>query len=431
MSFRNLTARYKRDIGPVPRVGIFGLLGTGSIGNDASMEAVLGYLRTHHPDAIVDAMCSGPARVTAEYGIEATRILWHQKYDQRISGVPALAFKIAGKGIDAFRTAVWVHRHDVVIVPGMGILEATLPLRALGFPYSMLLLSASGRLSGTQVALISVGADVINQRTHRWISDLAARLASYRSYRDVHSREAMRQRGLDVTHDRVYPDLVFSISTPPYEPGDPQTVGVGVMSYHGSNDDRKQAKEIYASYVKNIKLFIRWLVDGNRKVRLFVGDVAVDDAVLNEIVAELREQRPDLEPDSVVIQQTASFAELTRAMAQAGTVVATRYHNVICALKLGIPTISLGYAQKNVELMADVGMSEFCQSAKSLDIDLLIRQFTELESRSTELRQAIMERNLANVRQLEQQFADVSALFSRPENQRRVPSACVECGAND
>jgi polysaccharide pyruvyl transferase WcaK-like protein len=241
----------------------------------------------------------------------------------------------------------------------------------------------------------------------------------------------MRQRGLDVTHDRVYPDLVFSISTPPYEPGDPQTVGVGVMSYHGSNDDRKQAKEIYASYVKNIKLFIRWLVDGNRKVRLFVGDVAVDDAVLNEIVAELREQRPDLEPDSVVIQQTASFAELTRAMAQAGTVVATRYHNVICALKLGIPTISLGYAQKNVELMADVGMSEFCQSAKSLDIDLLIRQFTELESRSTELRQAIMERNLANVRQLEQQFADVSALFSRPENQRRVPSACVECGAND
>jgi hypothetical protein len=84
-----------------------------------------------------------------------------------------------------------------------------------------------------------------------------------------------------------------------------------------------------------------------------------------------------------------------------------------------------------VELMADVGMSEFCQSAKSLDIDLLIRQFTELESRSAELRQAIMERNLANVRQLEQQFADVSALFSRPENQRRVPSACVECGAND
>jgi polysaccharide pyruvyl transferase WcaK-like protein len=420
MSLRGRTVGNEQDTGAVPRVGIFGLLGTGSIGNDASMESVLRFLRTDHRGAIVDAMCSGPDQVAAEYGIETTRISWYQKYEQRISGVPELALKIAGKGIDVFRTALWVRRHDVVIVPGMGVLEATLPLRALGFPYSMLLLSATGRLFGTKVALISVGADTISQRTHRWISNSAARLAFYRSYRDVHSREAMRQRGLDVTRDRVYPDLVFSIPVPPYEPGDLQTVGVGVMSYHGSNDDRKQAEEIYASYIKNIKLFIRWLIDDNRKVLLFMGDVAVDDAVLNEIMADLREQRPGLEPGSAVIQPAVSFAELTRAMAPAGTVVATRYHNVICALKLGIPTISLGYAQKNVELLADVGMSEFCQSAKSLDIDLLIKQFTELESRSSQFRQAIMERNLVNARQLEQQFADVSALLFRPGNRRRA-----------
>lgn len=411
MSLRRLTARSKQEVGAVPRVGIFGLLGTGSIGNDASMESVLKFLEANHPAVIVDAMCSGPDRVTAEYGIQATCILWYQKYDQRISGAPALALRIVGKGIDAFRTAAWVRRHDVVIIPGMGVLEATTPLRAFGFPYSMLLLTASGRLFGTKVALVSVGADTINRRTHRWISNSAARLAFYRSYRDAYSREAMRQRGLDVTRDQVYPDLVFSIPVPPYEPGDLQTVGVGVMSYHGSNDDRAQAEEIYASYVKSIKLFIRWLIDHNRKVLLFMGDVAVDDVVLNEIIADLREQRPNLEPDSVIMEPTASFAELTRAMAPAGTIVATRYHNVICALKLGIPTISIGYAQKNVELLGDVDMSEFCQSAKSLDIDLLIKQFTELESQSSDFRRAIMEHNVANGRLLEQQFADVSALI--------------------
>jgi polysaccharide pyruvyl transferase WcaK-like protein len=430
MSLRKPTVRRERDTGAVPRVGIFGLLGTGSIGNDASLESVLRFLRADHRGAIVDAMCSGPDQVAAEYGIEAIRIFWYQKYERRISGVPALALKIVGKGIDAFRTALWVHRHDVVIVPGMGVLEATTPLRGFGFPYSMLLLSASGRLFGTKVALISVGADTINQRTHRWISNSAARLAFYRSYRDVHSREAMRQRGLDVTHDRVYPDLVFSIPTPPYEPGDRQTVGVGVMSYYGSNDDRKRAEEIYASYIRNIELFIRWLIDHDRKVLLFMGDFAVDNAVLNEIMADLREQRPDLEPDSIIIQPTASFAELTRTIAVAGTVVATRYHNVICALKLGIPTISLGYAQKNAELLADVDMSEFCQSAKSLDIDLLIKQFTELESRSSDFRRAIIKRNVTNARLLEQQFAEVSAFISRPE-----PVPGTECvrgsGADD
>ena len=43
-----------------PRVGLFGLLGTGNIGNDASMEAVLRYLRAEHSDAILDTMCRGP-----------------------------------------------------------------------------------------------------------------------------------------------------------------------------------------------------------------------------------------------------------------------------------------------------------------------------------------------------------------------------------
>ena len=42
-----------------PRVGLFGNLGSGNIGNDASMEAVLAYLEADHPDAIIDAMCAG------------------------------------------------------------------------------------------------------------------------------------------------------------------------------------------------------------------------------------------------------------------------------------------------------------------------------------------------------------------------------------
>lgn len=44
-----------RNGGP-PRVGLFGLLGSGNLGNDGSMEAVLGYLRSAHPEAVVDAI---------------------------------------------------------------------------------------------------------------------------------------------------------------------------------------------------------------------------------------------------------------------------------------------------------------------------------------------------------------------------------------
>jgi polysaccharide pyruvyl transferase WcaK-like protein len=408
MSLRKRTSRGKKAAAAAPRVGLFGLLGSGNIGNDASLEAMLAYLRADHPEAIVDAMCMGPERVRAQYGIDAIAMLWYKKHEGRFSGPAASALKTAGKVADAFRTAAWVRRHDAVIVPGMGVLEASLPLRASGVPYAMFLLGASGRVTGTKVALVSVGATIINQRVTRWLFDSAARLASYRSYRDVQSRDAMRQRGLDVSHDRVYPDLVFSAPAPPDDPGDARAVGVGVMAYYGTNDHRSQADDIHTSYVADMKRFVRWLVDNDRTVRLFVGD-GPDDEVVQEILADIREYRPDLDSAHVVAEPVFSFADLTRAMAPVGTVVATRYHNVICALKLGKPVISLGYSGKNIELMADTGLSEFCQFAHALDYDRLLEQFAALEIQAPQLRSTIMARNETNARNLSEQFARLSA----------------------
>ena len=159
------------------------------------------------------------------------------------------------------------------------------------------------------------------------------------------------------------------------------------MAYYGTNDDREQADEIHASYVEKMKCFTRWLVDNGRKVRLFVGDSSGTTASCRRSWPTCGNTGPISSRRRVVAEPVTSFAELTRAMAPVGTVVATRYHNVMCALKLAKPTISIGYAAKNVAVMADAGLSEFCQSANSLDVDLLIEQFTELESRSAQLRQ--------------------------------------------
>ena len=282
-----------------------------------------------------------------------------------------------GKGIDTVRIASWVRRHDAVIVPGAGALETTLPQRAWGFPYALFSLTASGRLFGTKVALVSVGADLINKRPTRWLSNATARLASYRSYRDAYSRDAMRQRGIDTSSDRVYPDLVFGVPTPPYEPGDPQLVGVGVMAYYGGNDDRKQAAQIHSRYVETMTGFTRWLVDNGYRVRLFGGDNKFDGEIAEKIQADLRRYQPDLEPSRVTIATVSTYPELIRELAPLGMVVATRYHNVMCALKLCKPTISLGYSRKFISLMADMGLAEFNQFADSLDVDRLIEQFTE------------------------------------------------------
>jgi polysaccharide pyruvyl transferase WcaK-like protein len=393
-----------------PRVGLFGLLGSGNSGNDASMETVLEYLRATHPEAVVDAMCGGPELVQARYGIGAVPIFWYQKFEQK-PGLPRILLKVLGKGVDTIRTVSWVRRHDAVIVPGAGALETTLPQRAWGFPYALFLLSLSGKISGTKVALVSVGADEINKRVTRWLSNSTARLAFYRSYRDSFSRDTMRQRGIDTSGDPVYPDLVFGVPTPPYDPGDPQLVGVGVMAYYGGNDDRKQADQIHSSYVEGLTRFTRWLIDSGHQVRLFGGDKKFDVEVAEQILADVRRHRPELDASWITVEPASSYTELMRVLGPCGIVVATRYHNVMCALKLCKPTVSLGYSRKFTPLMADMGLADFNQSARSLDVDELIGRFKEMENRRAELQQQMAGRNAVNRQRLDDQFAVLSALL--------------------
>lgn len=390
-------------------MGFFGILGSGNLGNDGSLDAVVTFLRDRHPDADLGFLCMGPEQVTARYGVPATPLQWYEPHAGTAAGARAVLLKVVGKVLDPFRTLAWVRRHDVVIVPGMGVLEATLPLRPWAFPYSLLWLCVTARLVGTRVALVSVGSDVIRKRVTRWMITRAARLAHYRSYRDTHSRDAMREMGVDVVADEVYPDLAFALRVPPATPAATGAVGVGVMAYYGGNDDRGRAGEIHRAYVETMKRFVRWLVDGGRQVRLFTGD-PVDESVVVDILADLRAHRPGLDASRVVADPTSTLQDLMRQMATVDTVVATRYHNVLCALKLSLPTLSIGYATKNEVLMAGMGLGEFCQSARSVDLERLIEQFSTLESRREQLVDTMAGRNRANVRRLEQQFAVLSAV---------------------
>lgn len=394
-----MTSAHERPV----RVGVFGLLGSGNLGNDGSLEAVLGYLRADHPDAVVDALCGGPEAVTARFGIPATRMHWNRAEYRTASRAGAIASKGLGKLVDVFRTAAWVRRHDVVIVPGMGVLEATLPLRPWGFPYSLFLLCASGRLTRTRVALVSVGAAEIRNRPTRALVRWSGRLAAYRSYRDAQSRDAMRAMGVDTARDEVYPDLAFSLPAPPASPPSdaPGTVCVGVMDFHGGNDDRARADEIYRRYLGGTIRFVRTLVEEGRPVRLLTGDQC--DAT---VVAAILEA---VDSPLVTAAEPASLADLMNEMVAADTVVAVRYHNLICALKTGTPVLALSYAAKSDALMDRMGLGAYCHPAREVDADRLLEQFRALEKRAPELRQTLTERNQAAARQLEDQFSSLTA----------------------
>jgi polysaccharide pyruvyl transferase WcaK-like protein len=96
-------------------------------------------------------------------------------------------------------------------------------------------------------------------------------------------------------------------------------------------------------------------------------------------------------------------------MAPASSVVATRYHNVMCALKLGKPAISLGYSDKNISLMEDMGLPEFCQHANDIRFDHLVEQFATLEKNADAIQTIVEERNAELAARLSEQFTLLDA----------------------
>ncbi len=408
MSMRD--AREQRNaVGP--KVGFFGLLGSGNLGNDGSFEAVLARLRTEHPEAVIDAMCMGAERMSSHYDIPATPLFWFTAHAGRTGGVGSRVLWALGKGIDAWRTFRWVRRHDLVIVPGAGVLENSLPMRATGVPYAMFLLCASGRIAGTKVALLAVGATKIKQRPTRWLRNAAARFASYRSYRDRVSWDVMQQAGAFAKHDRVYTDLVFSLPAPKPAQGDPGLVGVGIMAFFGGSDDRRDGQQIHERYTEAMTEFVCWLVDHDYRVRLLPGDSSIDEDDISSVLADIVTRRPLLQPGQIVANPVASLGELLEEIEPVGSVIGARYHNVVAGLRLSKPTISVGYSLKHDALMADLGVPEFALAARSVSAPELIHSFTELQSRRGEVHATIEGNRELKQKELEGQFEDLAALL--------------------
>jgi polysaccharide pyruvyl transferase WcaK-like protein len=121
-------------------------------------------------------------------------------------------------------------------------------------------------------------------------------------------------------------------------------------------------------------------------------------------------------PERLVAEPILSLHDVMRQIALTDIVVATRFHNVVCALKLGRPTISIGYADKNDALLADMGLGDFCQHIESLDVDLLIKQFITLADKREVHEKRIREVNRAYQQRLAHQDALLaSKLFPRSE----------------
>jgi polysaccharide pyruvyl transferase WcaK-like protein len=371
-----------------PRIALFGNFGTGNTGNESSLAAMIGSLRRIRPDARLTCICYAPDVVAADHGIAASPLRWQGFRHPAWALLNRVLLRVPAEVVRIARMVGTLRRVDVMILPGTGTLDdfGTDPFE---WPFDLFKWCVAARLCGVRVGFVSVGAGPIQTPLSRWFMKAAARTARYRSYRDELSKAFMARIGLDTRGDRVFPDLVFSLDRPscadaPEASDDRPCVGVGIMSYRGWRQGGETASPVYRRYLAKMQRFVLWLRDRGYRVRLLGGDER-DMAAHQDFLAMLRAaDAGGVRLDRwLSAEPTGTLDQLIGQIAASKVVVATRFHNVLCALMLAKPTISIGYARKNDALMQEMGVGGYCQHIDALDVDRLIAQFEALTAGST------------------------------------------------
>ncbi len=360
------------------KISLLGQFGSGNSGNDGSLEAMLISLRRLRPDAELVCICSNPGVIAARHHISTMGIggpalssRWARYADKMMLKLPRrLALLVT--------TVIRLNGFDLMIVPGTGILD-DFQEHAFGWPYVVFCWCLLARLCRMRIVFVSIGAGPIRGRLSRFFLQASASMAAYRSYRDDYSLEFMRDIGIDVAGDRRYPDIAFTLPARLPQPlsASRLSIAVGVMHYRGwrANDPRSDA--IYDDYIRKITSFLCWLVERRFHIRLVTGD-ATDRKAVDDVLRQLAQHIDADDLAAIDTGATVSLHDIMGEMSKVDLAIVSRYHNLVCSLMSQRPTVSLGYARKNDDLMGEFNQERYCFHIETFQVDDLKTTIYEL-----------------------------------------------------
>ncbi len=352
-----------------PRIALFGQFGIGNLGNDGSLEAMVLAIRRHHPEARIYAVCSAPDAL--DPGLAVPGISWTRKELRNpvLRWLNGTALRIPYKLLGPIRARRILRRFDALIIPGTGILD-DFGERPRGVPFVIFKWALAARLAGCPFAMVSIGAGPIHRRLSRFFMLTASRYAHFLTFRDEPSRDFARRHHVPVSADDVFPDLAFGLPIPErasWPPANAPVLGLGVMRYRGwTNDDGG----IYQAYIGKLARFAIAMLQQGYRIRLMIGEDADEEAV-EALRTTIAEQGARGLLASVEYMPARSLGDVMEQMARVDVAVATRFHNVVCALMAGTPVISLSYGSKNDVLLQDMGLGAFTSHVERFELGWL------------------------------------------------------------
>ena len=395
------------------KIAFFGHFDSSNFGNESTLQAILYHLRRFHPDAEILCISTGPEATMATHQIDAIPIAetFMESWTPRYPLLKALRKICIGVPSEAYR---WIsglfqlRRTETLIIPGTGLLTDAYGLINWG-PYNLFKWSLIAKLCGCKLLFVSIGAGPIYSTLGRYFFRSILRLADFRSYRDDTTLQYLRNIGVNVGGDRVYPDLAFSLPEavipryPVVNYNHKTIVGLGVMQYAGKYSVANPSDKIYDDYLNSLVKFVKWLLARDYDVRLLSGDL-VDERTRKEFIEFLKGELPGLDEERIIDEPITSVGELLAQIAATDIVVATRFHNVLLALLCNKPVLSISFHHKCKSLMRAVELSDYCLDINDLKAEKLIEKFCDLERDADNIKLSIGEKARVFREELDEQY---------------------------
>lgn len=360
-----------------PRALLLCGVGTGNIGNDASLQTVVAMLASTRPDLELLVATPFVAGATELLDLPVVPIRQdlsvHRSLGSPVAVVRAIVLTEARRLASAARL---LRDAEFVVVTGTGIFD-DFGEHPWNMPYALLVWTLLARLTKRPFAFLAVGAGPVVHPLSRLQFRWAARLASTVSYRDSGSRDFMDGLGAGRVDATVVPDLVFGHEVPSAPPAAPTastlTVGLGVMAYGGWSSLGEGP--VYQAYLACLVEVADSVLAAGHSLVLLVGQPC-DRPVVDDLRARLRPEHRA----RAVVPGIDDFADLLGAVGATDVVVATRYHNIVAALMMNRPVVSLSYAPKNAALLRDLGVVGFDRPIEEATPPWVLDRLREIHS---------------------------------------------------
>ena len=425
------------DLNTLRGVGLWGHNGTGNMGNEATLSALIQNLRMRSPGISLYGYSWNPQDTFTRHGIISFPInrrssevykaessttptqpsgysVWKKRLKRSPAAYKALRLLLTPllEMLFFIRACRSIGCIDLMLVAGTGQIADTFG-GFKNYPYSLFRWSICCRIKGVKMAAISVGAGPIKGYLSKKLIKIGLAGCSYRSFRDEYSKKLVEALGVQ-GENRVYPDLVFGLDLPAHELKQhlitDKIVAFNALPYREPGAWENPNQIIYQGYCQLLVRFVSWLLKDGYFVHLVPTQAPMDVDFLEGLRSKVATGSPDRLLMESPRDPSWGVDDIISQFAKTSMVVTTRFHGVVFPFLLGKPVLALSYHPKMTELMRDFGQARFCFDIESLDFGNLVNGFKDLESMQQDASKRIRERVEFSKRLLDKQYQELMQL---------------------